>query len=142
MKKFLVVMLVCLTVLQTGCVYQGHYRPKLSDEAVWVCENPKMEYYCSETRDLKDVIYINGEKRFADYSFSMGRVVIIEEALEEESEKIIGDKFFKGEANFKKDRFDIKVTEDYVNLFGGELPTLRFEKRDIDEYFAEIEKAN
>ena len=44
----------------------------------------------------------------------------------------------KCRVNYKKDAFDLFVQEDMVNMFGGEKPTLHFEKRNRAEYLKEI----
>ena len=41
-------------------------------------------------------------------------------------------------ADYKKDAFDLTIKEDLVNMFGGEKPTLHFEKRNKAEYLKEI----
>lgn len=109
MKKFLVVMLVCLTVLQTGCIYQGRYRPSLSDDEVWVCENPRMEFYFGEEkREREDVIFINEKKHFIIKHPDAGPIFTVEERDEEDEvdpyvDRENPEKFlFRGEADYKK----------------------------------------
>ena len=153
MKKILVTLFMIL--LLTGCRYQGGSRPEQNDNEVWVCENPRAEFYWNEKDDMTSVMYINGEMRevTAQQTVSPEFYVYDINVKNCEREDIEEDgsvhKYMDGEAmnqylllkchaNYKRDKFDLTVEEDLVNMFGGEKPTLHFEKRNKAEYLKEI----
>ena len=151
-----VLTLCCLILVLTGCIHQASNRPNLSDDDVWVCENPRAEFYWSLDDSLTSVIYdADGKKTDVITEQTAGSSFFIYDAEAKicEREDIEEDgsvhKYIDGEAmsqflllkcraNYKKDAFDLTVEEDVVNMFGGEKPTLHFEKRNRAEYLKEI----
>lgn len=153
MKKILVTLFMIL--LLTGCTYQGGNRPEQNDNEVWICKNPKAEFYWNEKDDVTSVMYINGEMRevIAQQTVSPEFYVYDINIKNCEKEDIDENGYvskyidyadiekhtlLKCRADYHSDTFDLKVEEDMVNMFDGEKPTLHFEKRNKAEYLKEI----
>ena len=154
MKK--IVLVIGLIFLLTGCIYQGSFRPDLSDDDVWVCVNPRAEFYWSLDDSLTSVIYdADGKKTDVITEQTAGSSFFIYDAEVENCEKEYVDEngsvsksidiadmepylLLKCHADYHGDAFDLKVEEDMVNMFDGFHPILHFEKRNRAEYLKEI----
>ena len=152
-----IVLVIGLIFLLTGCIYQGSFRPDLSDDDVWVCVNPRAEFYWNEKDDMTSVMYINGEMREVTAQQTVSPEFYVYDINIKNCEKEDIDEngyvskyidyadiekhtLLKCRADYHSDTFDLKVEEDMVNMFGGEKPTLHFEKRNRAEYLKEIGK--
>ena len=129
-KKFYLLgaMLLCF-VLLCGCdVYAGK-RPEANPNERWVCEDPQM--YFTWTDDVGchwGEITIDGITNKVNVLFDYGTGADIVRF----GETYISDDtmLFRGQCKFGKDKLVIKVTNDYANLFNGDLPSLVFTRQE------------
>ena len=86
MKK--IVLVIGSIFLLTHCIYQGSFRPDLSDDDVWVCVNPRAEFYWSLDDSLTSVIYnADGKKTNVITEQSAGSSFFIYDTEVENCEK-------------------------------------------------------
>ena len=137
-KKILTAILSA--VFFSGCMYQADLRPADDENLIWVCEEPYAiyEYNKHAARPIGKIVY--GETEYdvvygADYGPYM--YVMSSEELKPENENAYWDDFIMldGRAEYKRDGFDFQIKEDYVNMFNGELPLLKFKCYKKSEYF-------
>ena len=139
-KKILTAILSA--VFFSGCMYQADLRPADDENLIWVCEEPYAiyEYNKHAARPIGKIVY--GETEYdvvygADYGPYM--YVMSSEELKPENEDAYWDDFIMldGRAEYKRDGFDFQIKEDYVNMFNGELPLLKFKCYKKADYFKE-----
>lgn len=150
-----VVLILCFLLFLTGCTYTLSVDkfPEPDDDVVWICENPRAEFYWGKNEVLNSKMYVDE----TEYVVGCARlthspyVMIYDKRLynqEYDKYKKAGDlsefedfgqfDLLKCKALFSNNHFDLTVEEDLVNMFGGEKPKLHFEKRNKAEYLKEI----
>ena len=152
MKKIAIIMLVFML---TGCcsVYQADKRPQFNDAEVWVCENPKSEFYWSKVNGC------NGKIKFLDKEWNIiqeeqrsSTMIIFENTVSDkvsqpqaETDGIqqnvsyeLDNVLLRCRAYYGLDKLTLVVEEDYKNVFHGFYPILHFEKRNKAEYLKKI----
>ena len=141
MKKVVLIVL-CLVLFLSACVYQGELRPEYNDKDVWICEEPYIELSWSKSDGHTGVISYDDIQYDIIHEETYGPLIWIYTA---EAKPIINtdipEKFWvlKGHVNYGKDKLEIEVQEDFKNIFNGELPTLEFKRYDKEEYLKEKE---
>ena len=129
----------------SSCIARPELRPQYVVEEIWACEEPFVYFQYSETtKHLDGEIYHNGEVyHFFVVDDSGLRIqFLIEGAIVDNCIHSEGNTIFAGLADYQEGYFDLEVTEDYENIFGGELPVIRFTRYTVDEFnekFGEIE---
>ena len=139
-QKLSATIIILVTLILNGCIYQVDLRPANDENLIWVCEEPYAiyEYNKNVDRTVGKIVY--GEMEYdvvygADSSPYM--YVMSSEELKPENENAYWDDFIMldGRAEYKRDGFDFQIKEDYVNMFNGELPLLKFKCYKKSEYF-------
>ncbi len=141
-KKLSVVVLICIIFsLLCGCENpNSKYMPKHCanrENYVWVCKEPFAFMFLSETYSSENYEYFEAYFEEEDgYLLSLASFTphgvdgcfTKPDAVDEKG------LFFWGYADYYEDYFDFTVTRDFINLFDGELPTLRFEKMTKEQF--------
>lgn len=139
-----------LLSLFCGCAHEvPKYLPgeQAGDENyVWVCKEPFAFFSVTYDPDigykgyLRGYGYIEGEEGFKDfyaiYNLINGRTSFhFPEFRDDDSSK----DGFEGYAHYYKNHFVFLIVRDDINFFGGELPTLRFDKMTKEEFVKKYE---
>ena len=143
-----------IVISLSACIADADKRPHINDNEVWVCENPRAEFYWSKNDDKTSTIFVGEKKYNVTFGSSAGaKFWIYDEGAKTCEKEYIEDGetyktvdtsaleqflLLKCRVNYKKDAFDLYVEEDLVNMFDGEKPKLHFEKRNKAEYLKEI----
>jgi glutathionylspermidine synthase len=141
MKKIL--LLLCLVLNLSGCVYQAELRPEYNDTDVWVCETPHIELCWSKSSSRTGVICSDDTQYNIIHEQTYGPLIWVytDDAKPIRNTDIPKDLWiFKGHVNYGKDALTIEVQEDFKNIFNGEKPTLEFKRYDKEEYLKNKEK--
>ncbi len=142
MKKF-VLIVICLTLILSGCVYQSELRPEYNDTDVWVCEKPYAELYWSKSQGHTGIISYNDAQYNITHEETYGPLIWVytTEATPFRNTDVPEEYWiFKGHANYGKDSLSIEIHADYKNIFNGELPTLNFKRYNKEEYLKNKEE--
>ncbi len=146
-KKLSVLMLICvLLMLFCGCTNEV---PKFlpgqqggDGKFVWVCEAPVA--YFALTGDHGQNYYghmkgyIEGEEGFSCFYTYFDIHGGITEFMESELwDDPSGYASFWGYAKYYEEYFEFETERDRINFFGGELPTLKFEKMPKEDFLEE-----
>lgn len=143
-KNFLVLALICILFsLTCGCTHEiPEFLPGEKEEDaqfVWVCKEPFSIF--ALTDDHKEQYYghmkgyIENESEFSYFYSVFNRIdgttnFIQEELWDDPSEY----ESFWGYVDYRKNYFDLEITRDNINFFGGTLPKMRFEKMTKEEF--------
>ena len=134
MKKAIISVLVLTVVILSGCTYMADERPNRSDKEVWICEEPYYaELYWGETKYngkfcIGDKEYdIKHKQNHGSYIWIFENV----ENLKTNSGEAFEYCLFLGKVVYGTEKMTITVTEDYKNVFGGELPVMEFVKYNL-----------
>ena len=140
MKKMLII-LVCV-ICFNGCMYQAELRPVHDTSLIWICEEPYAEFKFVKEKSMPKGRIIYNEKRYNvayDVNYGAGMYIMSGDILKSENEDAYWHDFLcaMGRAEYKRDGFDFQIEEDYVNMFNGELPLLKFKCYKKADYFKE-----
>ncbi len=154
-KKLSVLIIICFWLLLIcGCTNEipeflpGEHGGDLN--FVWVCKKP-FGFFALTDDHAKQYYghlkgYIECEEGFVCFYTAFDA---IDGATDFRESKIWGDSSeydsFWGYADYNENYFDLEIERDRINFFGGELPTLRFEKMTKEaflEEFGEIENVS
>ncbi len=139
--------------LFSGCISdRPEYLPGMNEEDVqfiWVCKEP-FSYFVVDKEELSGGYpclkgYITKENKFLCFYMHEELNTIscfVEEKLWDTATRSDG---FWGHTKYYGEYFEFEAEHDPINFFGGELPTLRFEKmtkEDFLEEFGEIENVS
>ena len=141
MKRITCLILIT-TLLLVGCDVYAYIRPQCVDGEIWVCEEPYIYFYF-DSNEKSFLGRIGKENSIDIHKFSdYGVNVFFCDISSLRNSDVEGSEMFRGEADYQEGYFDLEVTEDYENIFGGELPVIRFTRYTVDEFnekFGEIE---
>ena len=132
MKRILILILI-ITLFQTACTYQVNERPKLNDNEIWICEEPYLELYWTETKYGGKLVV--GEKEYnIVHTQDAGPSIYFYEDnknldLRYDSKRQY--RLFRGKADYGKRKMTITVDIDYKNIFDGEMPTFELIKKKL-----------
>ena len=137
-KKILTAILSA--VFLSGCMYQADRRPTLSNDEVWICEEPYAEFYWEKGTDvLTGKIIVNNKEYNMFHRENSGPYLwVYSMEGKEEAYDVSNAKeylLFRSRANYNYDTFTLQVEEDRANMFDGELPLLKFKCYKKSEYF-------
>ncbi len=143
-KKLSVVILICfLLSLLCGCTEKKipEFLPgqhEGDENYVWVCKEPFACFFLikqPETNSVDFKVYFENEDDISSfdstYNFRSNNMQFGQLSFGEYNDF---ESYFSGSAEFQQDKFEVKVKFDDINFFGGELPTLRFEKMTKEEF--------
>ncbi len=139
-KKILTAILSA--VFLSGCMYQADLRPTSDTSLIWVSKDPyaELEFNEEQGSPIGKVVYNKNEYSVAyDANYGAGIYMMSKEILNSENDTRVWSDFLwvRGRADYKRDGFDFQVKEDYVNMFDGELPLLKFKCYKKVDYFKE-----
>ncbi len=154
-KKLLILTVICvLFSLVCGCAHEiPEYLPGENEgdsHFVWLCQEPFGFFSTAydTTRCHNGLLkgYIEKEGEFVCFYSEFDR---IDGRTYFQEEKNWGDPSkndsFDSHADYYENYFELEIYCDYVNFFGGELPTLRFDKmtkQDFIEQHGDIENVS
>ena len=145
-RKIIIIMLILIYIISlSSCIASPELRPQYVAEEIWACEEPFIYFqYSNTTKRLDGNIYCDDKiiDFFAHLNSTLYIRFLTKDAIKDNSIYLSGYTIFAGLADYQKGYFDLEIIEDYENIFGGELPVIRFTRYTVDEFnekFGEIE---
>lgn len=132
-KICLLVLIAALIIVPTsGCDLYSWQHPDTDSGVLWVSENPSMSFaWDEESRGHHGKLIIDGNIFLVGVGFRSNTMGVICE--DSEDNDLIRKQLFVGKCKFEKNKITVSVTNDSADIFGGDLPTIVFEKQDRDE---------
>ena len=139
-KIFLISLILCITIL-SGCIAAADIRPQHNNEFVWVCTELSDTYFYwdEETLFFEGLLSYDNKHQEFIWVDDSGLAVDICYPYVVDKDGIYPDKdtFIFGFADYQKDLLTLKIEEDKLNIFNGEITTLTFKPQKWDEFFKE-----
>ncbi len=130
-KKLFALSIVLSLLCGCGVDLYAYQRPNADENEKWISEEPRM--YFTWTKDVGGYwgeIETNGVTTKVRVFFDYGCGVFIDKYTESLSSE---NRLFNGQCKFGKDELVVTVTEDYADLFHGDLPTFVFKREEKGE---------
>lgn len=124
-RLLLVVLLVCLV---SGCDPDLWKYPDDDPQVQWVSEDPNMSFaWDEEEGGLQGKLVAEDSTWQIGVGFRASRMSVI--CLDSEKEDLFRRELFGGKCKFEEEQITLSVAYDDIDIFGGDLPTIVFEKR-------------
>lgn len=129
-KLVLMIVIVCFeAVAVSGCDFYSRQHPDTDPQVQWVSEVPNMSFaWDEENGGHRGELVIEGNTSLIGVGFRSEHMDVRCEDPES-----YGSTLFGGKCKFGKNQITLSVMHDNADIFGGDLPTIVFKKKNKDE---------
>lgn len=125
----LILIVTSVAFAVSGCDPYSWRHPDDDPNVIWVSKDPSMSFaWDDETGGHHGQLMMDGNTFLIGIGFRSDTMGVICEGPEDSN--LIGKELFDSNCDFGTSKITVVITRDNTGIFGGDLPTIVFEKQD------------
>ena len=145
MKKRIVLILciILVIIMMSGCIARPELRPQRNSEKIWVCKEIDNTYFYWDSKENDFVGVVTYKENSMNFILSQSSGLIVDflyTTVSNQEYVSDEDSFLIGRADYQQNLMPVEITEDKLNILKGEVSTLTFVPQNKEQYFKKIKK--